>query len=481
MTVRCVGCGRSIPVPPDKAAEPRLRVKCPCGAIFLVAEAPRVEDPAAAKAPIVATPAAFATAIPPPAASRAAPAGLGAASSGPIAARPAGAPTVPPAAPVRKPPAPARVASPPSAAVATPPAAATPPPRPVSWRRCVHHPVRAHSVCPACVKGYCDACASGQTVQGAVICPSCDGLCVRASQYEESQTRGQQQARSLMQELGTIVAYPLRDPLGLVMLALFTWFFGVLGRMAMFGGFVGIILSQGVLLSYCFFAVSRVSSGNLRDFTPDFRGISDFIEPLRLGLAVLLISSGPLLLVTFLGLGVALFSAEGAARPSLPVAHAESQPPPSPEEEEEESEEKAPEKGTDESHAATGREDSEEGRPASTPAMVAGGLVFFLALLWKVVYTPAALTVAALSRGFFKTLNPVIGLDTIRKMGEIYWQSLLIYSFFAGTQWLLGVALGFIPIAGGIVRSFVDAYAYLAIGCTLGLAVFKRARELGWD
>ena len=308
MTVRCVGCGRSIPVPPDKAAEPRLRVKCRCGAIFLVAEAPRVEEPAAAKAPIVATPAAFATVIPPPAAPRVAPAGVGAASSGPIAARAAATPSVPPPAPVRKPPAPARVTSPPPAvAAATAPGAATPPPRPVSWRRCVHHPVRSHSVCPACVKGYCEACARPQTVQNAVICPSCDGLCVRASQYEESQTRGQQQARSLMQELGTIVAYPLRDPLGLVMLSLFTWFFGLLAKMALFGGFAGIILSQGVLLSYCFFAVSRVSSGNLRDFTPDFRGISDLIEPLRLGLAVLLISSGPLLLVTFLGLGVALF------------------------------------------------------------------------------------------------------------------------------------------------------------------------------
>jgi hypothetical protein len=66
-------------------------------------------------------------------------------------------------------------------------------------------------------------------------------------------------------------------------------------------------------------------------------------------------------------------------------------------------------------------------------------------------------------------------------MGGVYWQALLIYSFFAGTQWLLGAGLSFIPIAGGIVRSFVDAYAYLAIGCTLGLAVFKKARELGWD
>jgi hypothetical protein len=432
MTVRCVGCGRSIPVPPDKAAEPRLRVKCRCGAIFLVAEAPRVEDPAAAKVPIAATPAAFATAIPPPA-----------------------------------------------VAAATAPAAATPSPRPVSWRRCLHHPVRSHSVCPACVKGYCEACARPQTVQNAVICPSCDGLCVRASQYEESQTRGQQRARSLMQELGTIVAYPLRDPMGLVMLSLFTWFFGLLAKMALFGGFAGIILSQGVLLSYCFFAVSRVSSGNLRDFTPDFRGISDLIEPLRLGLAVLLISSGPLLVVTFLGLGVALFSAEKAAVPSLPVAHAHSQPPPSPEAE---PEEKSEETGKDEGHTAAGREEREDRGPASRRATVAGGFVLFgIAVLWKLVYTPAALTVAALSRGFFKTLNPVVGLDTIHKMGGIYWQALAIYSFFAGAEWLLGAALSFIPIAGGIVRSFVDAYAYLAIGCTLGFAVFKKGRELGWD
>jgi hypothetical protein len=89
--------------------------------------------------------------------------------------------------------------------------------------------------------------------------------------------------------------------------------------------------------------------------------------------------------------------------------------------------------------------------------------------------------VAALSRSFFKILNPLLGADTIRRMGGIYWQALLIYSVFAGLQWLLGMGLGFIPIAGGIVSSFVDAYAYLAIGCTLGLAVFKRSKELGWD
>jgi len=38
-----------------------------------------------------------------------------------------------------------------------------------------------------------------------------------------------------------------------------------------------------------------------------------------------------------------------------------------------------------------------------------------------------------------------------------------------------------IPIAGALVRSFTDAYAWLAIACTLGLAVFKKADVLGWD
>jgi hypothetical protein len=27
----------------------------------------------------------------------------------------------------------------------------------------------------------------------------------------------------------------------------------------------------------------------------------------------------------------------------------------------------------------------------------------------------------------------------------------------------------------------VDAYGYPAVGCTLGLAVYKKAAELGWD
>jgi hypothetical protein len=110
-------------------------------------------------------------------------------------------------------------------------------------------------------------------------------------------------------------------------------------------------------------------------------------------------------------------------------------------------------------------------------AIVFGGI----ALVWKVVYTPVALTVAGLSRSSLSTLNPVVGFDTIKRMGGTYWQAMGIYTVIAVVQWIVGAILGFIPLVGGIATSFVDAYAYLMIGCTLGLAVFKKAPELGLE
>ena len=104
-----------------------------------------------------------------------------------------------------------------------------------------------------------------------------------------------------------------------------------------------------------------------------------------------------------------------------------------------------------------------------------------IALVWKIVYTPVALTVAGLSRSSMSTLNPLVGFDAIRTMGGVYWQAMGIYTVIAAIQWIVGTVLGFIPLLGGLATAFVDAYAYLMIGCTLGLAVFKKAPELGLE
>ena len=108
-------------------------------------------------------------------------------------------------------------------------------------------------------------------------------------------------------------------------------------------------------------------------------------------------------------------------------------------------------------------------------------LAIVLAVVWLVVYLPVALTVAALSKSFLSTLNPLIGIDTIKKMGGVYWQAVAIYLALVAAQVVVGFPLRFIPLLGGLLRAFVDAYLALAIGCTLGLAVFKKAVELGWD
>jgi uncharacterized protein (DUF697 family) len=104
-----------------------------------------------------------------------------------------------------------------------------------------------------------------------------------------------------------------------------------------------------------------------------------------------------------------------------------------------------------------------------------------IAALWMIAYMPVALIVAALSKSILSTLNPVIGVDTIKKMGGSYWQALGVYLVLVATQFVLGLGLKLIPFAGGLVMGFVNAYAALAIGCTLGLAVFKKGAELGWN
>jgi len=289
---------------------------------------------------------------------------------------------------------------------------------------------------------------------------------VAATVYEEGLEKAKQRDRSMMDELGVIVAYPLRDWMAFVMLALFTWFFGL------FAGFALImtLLSKGVLTWYSFNSVSKVAMGNLRDVMPEFRDVSDISHALRLSVAALAISAGPLLLCLFLIPGAdVLMAARHAQRHASfsgtgDVVHAQA--PASP----------APPADDREEHSTfdAGREGGSILAPVAMLAIV-------LAAIWLFVYTPVALTVAALSKSILSTLNPLIGIDTIKKMGGTYWQALAIYGGLVIGQIVMSWILRLIPFAGGLFASFIDAYAALAIGCTLGMAVFKKAVELGWD
>ena len=71
-----------------------------------------------------------------------------------------------------------------------------------------------------------------------------------------------------------------------------------------------------------------------------------------------------------------------------------------------------------------------------------------------------------------------LGIFAIVRMGAVYWQALIIFVTIGAVSLLVSYVLGLVAPLGLILGPFVKTYAALAIGCTLGLAVFKRAAQL---
>ena len=285
-----------------------------------------------------------------------------------------------------------------------------------------------------------------------MICPQCDALCMSAAYQEAKAAKDRIRTRPLLDELGTVFGYPFSDKTAFVLLAVFVGVFSVAASFAVAGAGLAILLSQGLLYAYAFTAINRVSSGDLGSFMPNVADPADLAQPLRVGLAALLISTGPLLALAFLHPPADVLQALGA-----PAAFGGA-PKPSP------SPGLSPELSALREAAASGNDaaaepadadangEAPEAAPAPEPAALAlhepafeePGIprwVFFayaLAILWKVVYSPVALVAAAISRSFLATLNPLAGLGAISRMGSIYWTAMAVYTAIA----LVEVATG---------------------------------------
>jgi hypothetical protein len=333
-----------------------------------------------------------------------------------------------------------------------------------------------------------------------MICPECDALCASAADQEAGEAKARMRARPLSEELGTVFAYPFSDKLAYVLLAVFVGVFSVAAGFAAFGAGLAILLSQGLLYSYAFTAINRVSSGDMGSFMPNVGDVGDLIQPMRCGIAALLISTGPLLVLAFTyppqdvlaGMGIAApeaLTGEPAPTPE-PTLPPELQglietPPPGEPGSDEEGEEGAEDPGealSPEEAAARAEMAALEAaamEESRTPAWVFAAYV--AAVAWKLLYSPVALVAAAISRGFLATLNPLAGIGAIMRMGGIYWFAMGVYTLIVLVETFAVGALNMIPLAGRFLSAFVQSYTYLAIGCLLGLAVFKKAPELGLD
>jgi hypothetical protein len=372
--------------------------------------------------------------------------------------------------------------------------------RPGAWRQCVEHPqVKSEVMCPTCAVGYCGECKKP-------ICSTCDTPCIEASGYQKWLEQQRIRSRPMMEEIKTILAYPLQDPMAFLIFALITGFF----KFASLFSHRVVIFSTGILLWYSFHTLYQVASGNMKRLLPEFNDMSDLIQPIRLSLAALAISWGPAVLVGLLfvantestGIDVGSMVAGATGVSTETIAHPVNVDKQVQEkvqgllggiggeeaEGEAVSEDDIPQKHividvpTKESSVSPSHSSTSSVLPFSQATTGSGlSLLLFVALFWKTAYTPVALIVAALSKNLKSVVNPFIGITTIRRMGVVYLHVMIIYTGLTGAEWAFGKMFDFFPLVGLVGMAFARAYFALAIGCALGLAVYKKAPELGWD
>ena len=116
--------------------------------------------------------------------------------------------------------------------------------------------------------------------------------------------------------------------------------------------------------------------------------------------------------------------------------------------------------------------------------LILGGVT----LLWGLFYFPAACAVAGYTRSFTATINPVVGLDTIRRLGSTYVLILVMGLVLIVVSSVVGGLLSVIfapfdlPAMGNIpakaLGSMFGFYISVVFSCIIGYALFKASDRL---
>jgi len=372
---------------------------------------------------------------------------------------------------------------------------------------CQNHPdADPEYVCRMCGAVFCAACP--KFVSGKVpVCPSCGDLCREYRAVTEKAARAEFQSSGFgMEDFVRAIRYPFNHKSALAGGALI---YGLLSL----AGFRGTVVA-GVLLFGCIsHVISQVAWGRLnRSFMPDFSAFSlwdDLVVPVFLGLGIMIVSWGPVIaLVIALMFGVL----GGVKSSSMGANHAANSTGPTQEDlavltdpEADPAKQEAANKKLQALRpgAEIAREAEQSKAKASDPigpvrdllpylgAGLSIVLLFLLFIAWGVFYYPMALTVAGYTQSFGSVVNPLVGLDTIRRMGTTYFKAFAMVMVVHVSSIVVGVAVAVItapftlPFIGNLVAYFINAtftfYFNLVVACILGLSLFKCADRLGID
>ena len=374
---------------------------------------------------------------------------------------------------------------------------------------CHNHPEAAPEyVCRQCATLLCKACT--KFVRDRVpLCSLCGDLCHEYRSVTEKKARANFQGSGFgLNDFVRAARYPFQHKFALFCGALI---YGCL----LLAGFRGSLVAWMIMFGCISHVISQVAWGRLhRSFMPDWSSFSpwdDLFLPVFLGLGIMIVSWGPLIVLVFALIFGAVRSGGVDAATIAGVSHAQEEPiskedlsvltdpeadPKKLEEANKKLQELRPGSGAQIAHEAEAAK-AEASDPLGVysemmPILGAGlaiGLLLLLFAAWGFFYYPMALTVAGYTQSFGSVLNPLVGLDTIRRMGATYFKAFGMVIAVQVVAFVVGVIIAVItsplalPFMGNVVGNFINAqftfYFNLVIACVLGLSLYKCADRLG--
>jgi hypothetical protein len=371
---------------------------------------------------------------------------------------------------------------------------------------CRNHPAEAATlICRECRLTFCRACPNRMGTSSVMLCPECGNFCDPLESVTERLSLYERAGSGFgFDDFTEALAYPLKHLASLIGGALLYGFLLIIGVR-------GQLLASALVFGCISLVIHRVGYGRMdRDFLPDFSEFSfwdDVLIPFFLGLGITLVTLGPVI-VLFLALVFGWFGV-GATQPTAEEAARQQQ----------QSQAITAEDMKVLSQGGTAEEEAAVRRKidGATPAgqlarevkeskrtnddsplyivralLSRPGLFFVLALLaiaWAAFYHPMALLVAGWTESFKSTINPLVGIDTMRHMGANYFKAFLMYLTVTAASFTLDAVVAFVtspfdmPFVGNIPARFIGGvvtfYTSLVIACVLGLALFKSADRLG--
>ena len=375
---------------------------------------------------------------------------------------------------------------------------------------CHNHPdKKPHYLCRMCGASLCTECPKFVGGSKIPLCPLCGDLChVFAEERTKTERSAFQGSGFGFSDFGRAITYPLKHKIALLVGAAL---YGVL----LLAGLRGTVAAWVIMFGCISHVISQVAWGRLnRSFMPDFSAFSiwdDVVVPCFLGIGIMIVTWGPILalvLALFFGvfggptltqIGEKQLQSAQAAGPSQDDLAVLTDPNADPKKLEEANRKLNQLRPGAEIAREAEKSKNEQSDPTSQirslMPYLAGGtslvLLFLLGVAWAIFYYPMALAVAGYTQSLGSVINPLVGLDTIRRMGVTYFKAFGMVILVQLVSIVVGVVVAMItspfalPFVGNLPANFINGtftfYFNLVIACLLGLSLYKCADRLGID